>query len=69
MPTLFHIIDATTEDVEGDTPVGYISDEDPEVRRLRSKKQESNIKSPDKLRVNMYLFGKTAAGQPLRACI
>lgn len=71
MPTLFHIIDATTEDVEGDTPVatGYVSDEDPEIRRMRSKKQESTFKSPDKLRLNIYLFGKTAEGQPLRACI
>ena len=72
MPTLFHCIDATTEDVEGDTPVlgGYLSDDDPEVRaRARQPKKESTFKSPDKLRINIYLFGKTAEGKPVRACI
>ena len=73
MPTTFHIIDALTEDVEGDTPVieGNLSDDDMEVRKVAPKKKqkETEFKSPDKLAFNIYLFGKTAEGEPIRACI
>ena len=73
MPTIFHIIDAIVEDVEGDTPVlaGNISDDDAEVRKIASryKKKETEFKSPDKLALNIYLFGKTAEGEAVRACI
>jgi DNA polymerase elongation subunit (family B) len=73
MPTTFHIIDAIVEDVEGDTPVleGNLSDDDAEVRKVASKKKqkESDYKSPDKLALHIYLFGKTADGLPVRACI
>ena len=72
MPTTFHIIDAIIEDVEGDTPMlnGNLSDDDAEIRKVSKKKQkESDYKSPDKLRLHIYLFGKTADGQPIRACI
>ena len=70
MPTLFHIIDAIIEDVEGDTPVaGNLSDDDAEIRKVQSKKKQTDYKSPDKLALNIYLFGKTADGLPVRACI
>ena len=73
MPTLFHIIDAIIEDVEGETPVlnGNLSDDDAEIRKVipKKKQKESEYKSPDKLALHIYLFGKTAEGQPLRACI
>ena len=73
MPTLFHIIDAITEDVEGDMPVasGNLSDDDAEVRKVvqKKKQKESEFKSPNKLALHIYLFGKTADGQSVRACI
>ena len=73
MPTLFHIIDAIVEDVEGGTPVvhGNLSDDDAEIQKVTSryKKKESEYKSPDKLALNIYLFGKTVDGQSVRACI
>jgi len=71
MPTLFHILDAISQDVDGVVPVsGNISDEDPEVRRLRAKKKkEDDYKNPSKLALNIYLFGKTADGKPLRCCV
>jgi DNA polymerase elongation subunit (family B) len=73
MPTLFHIIDAIVEDVEGGAPVvsGNLSDDDAEIRKVNSryKKKESEYKSPDKLSLNIYLFGKTADGQSVRASI
>jgi len=73
MPTTFHIIDAITEDVEGDMRLfnGNLSDDDAEVRKVTTKKKqkESDYKSPDKLRLHIYLFGKTADGEPIRACI
>lgn len=71
MPTLFHILDAISQDVDGDVPIsGNISDEDPEVRRLRAKKKtEETYKNPAKLAMNIYLFGKTADGEPLRCCV
>jgi len=73
MPTIFHIIDAIVEDVEGDTPVlaANLSDDDAEVRKITSryKKKETEFKSPNKLAMNIYLFGKTAEGEAVRACI
>ena len=72
MSTIFHILDAISQDVEGDTLVsGYLSDEDPEVRRMKvkAKKPEDDYKNPAKLKMNIYLFGKTAAGDPVRVCV
>jgi len=74
MPTLFHIIDAITEDVEGEIPIanGNLSDDDDEIRKVASKKKQqklSDFKSPDKLSLHIYLFGKTADGESVRACI
>jgi len=72
MPTLFHILDAISQDVDGVNPVsGNMSDEDPEVRRLRAKKkkEEESYTNPAKLAMNIYLFGKTADGKPLRCSV
>ena len=77
MPTTFHIIDAAVEDVDGDDGdevilSGTLSDDDEEVRKVKPKKKQkesAEYKSPDRLRLNIYLFGKTADGQTLRACI
>ena len=72
--TVFHIIDAIIEDVEGDTPImsGNLSDDDAEIRKVAkhaAKQKESDFKSPDKLSLHIYLFGKTECGQSVRACI
>ena len=71
MATIFHILDAISQDVEGDAPVpGNLSDDDPEVRRAKPKKPaEDAPKNPSKMTMNIYLFGKTAAGEPLRICV
>ena len=71
MSTVFHILDAISQDVEGETLVsGNLSDDDPEVRRAKPKKQaEEAYKNPAKLTMNIYLFGKTAAGEPLRISV
>lgn len=69
MPTVFHIIDAIIEDVEGDVPVlsGNLSDDDAEIRKVMpksKKKKESDYTSPDKLNLHIYLFGKTQMVRP-----
>lgn len=77
MPTTFHILDAISQDVDGNTLVknGYATDEDAEVcsaRRHASRKPQSGEeapKNPAKLAMNIFLFGKTAEGAPLRACV
>jgi len=74
MHTVFHMIDAIIEDVEGDVPVlsGNLSDDDAEIQKVvpkSKKKKESEYTSPDKLNLHIYLFGKTAEGQAVRACI
>ena len=72
MPTLFHILDAISQDVDGETIVsGNMSDEDPEVRRVKSKKktEENTYKDPGKLTMNIYIFGKTADAKPIRCCV
>ena len=72
MPTLFHILDAISQDVDGGTIVsGNMSDEDPEVRRAKSKKkaEEDSYKNPAKLTMNIYLFGKTVDAKPIRCCV
>ena len=69
MPTIFHILDAISQDVDGEAVVsGHMSDDDAEVKRAKPKKEET-YKTPGKLSMNIYLFGKTADGQPLRACV
>lgn len=80
MPT-FHILDAISQDVElgqeteeGQELIphntGNLSDDDGEVRTLRRKKVEEDAPSdPSKLRMNIYLFGKTATGEPVRASV
>ena len=72
MATIFHILDAISQDVEGDAPVpGNLSDDDPEVRRAKPKKPAADDapKNPSKMTMNIYLFGKTAAGEPLRVSV
>jgi DNA polymerase elongation subunit (family B) len=79
MPT-FHILDAISQDVElgQETETtreliprntGNLSDDDDEIQTRRKKKVEEDEVDPAKLRMNIYLFGKTATGEPLRACI
>ena len=80
MPT-FHILDAISQDVElgqqtdeGQELIphntGNLSDDDGEVRTIRRKKVEEDAPSdPTKLRMNIYLFGKTATGEPVRASV
>jgi len=72
--TVFHILDALSQDVEEGhlQPSGNLTDDDDEVRPVRPKKpgaQQESSTNPAKLQMNIYLFGKTAAGEPLRACI
>ena len=72
MSTTFHILDAISQDVDGETLInnGYGSDEDPEVMRIKKKKAaEDSYKNPGKLAMNIFLFGKTAEGVPVRACV
>jgi len=78
---IFHLLDAISQDVElgqetdeGQELIphntGNLSDDDGEVRTIRRKKQEEDAPSdPAKLRMNIYLFGKTATGEPVRASI
>jgi len=80
MPT-FHILDAISQDVElgqeteeGQELIphntGNLSDDDGEIRTVRRKKVEEDAPSdPSKLRMNIYLFGKMATGEPVRASI
>jgi DNA polymerase elongation subunit (family B) len=72
MSTTFHILDAISQDVDGETLInnGYVSDDDPEVMRIKKKKAaEDSYKNPGKLAMNIFLFGKTAEGVPVRACV
>ena len=78
MPTTFHILDAIAQDVDGEALVknGYASDDDPEIRPARGFKGRKPAggaaagdeapKNPANLHFNIYLFGKTAEGTPLR---
>jgi len=78
---IFHILDAISQDVElgqetdeGQELIphntGNLSDDDGEVRTVRRKKVEEDAPSdPAKLRMNIYLFGKTATGEPVRASV
>ena len=78
LKTTFHILDAISQDVEigqeTDTTreliprnTGNLSDDD-EIKTVRRKK-DVEVGDPAKLRMNIYLFGKTADGTPLRACV
>lgn len=72
MTTMFHIIDSISQDVEGDTLFkGYFTDEEQQLRQKR-KNATSNEETPRdsaRLRMNIYLFGKTAKGENVRACV
>ena len=50
---------------------GNLSDDDAEIRKVlpRFAKKEPTFKSPDRLTMNIYLFGKTPTGESVRACI
>jgi len=70
---LFHILDAISQDVElteseGEIiPRGNLSDDDEEIRPAKKKaKQEETEADPTKLRMAIYLFGRTADGTFLR---
>ena len=80
--TTFHILDAISQDMElGEETdsgqefiprnTGNLSDDDGEVRTIQRKKQKVNEDdvNPAKLRMSIYLFGKTAEGKPVRASI
>jgi DNA polymerase elongation subunit (family B) len=74
--TIFHILDAIAQDVEEEghlEPSGNLTDDDDEVKPVRGgKKAGQKVESsanPSKLKMNVYLFGKTAEGKPLRACV
>ena len=67
MPTVFHILDAISQDMDGEMTVsGNLSDEDPEVRRAKPKKAKDSYKTPANLAMNIFLFGKTAEGKALK---
>lgn len=77
MPTVFHILDAISQDVmtgapgEAPKPV-YYSDEDEEMVSAKRKKKvttDKELESPAGMRMNIYLFGKTAEGTPLRVSV
>ena len=75
MPVIFHCLDAISQDIDGGQIVkssGNLTD-DEEVRRpskqtARGRGDEAPV-NPAALRMNIYLFGKTADGTPLRACV
>ena len=81
--TIFQILDAISQDVElgqeTETTREIIprntgnltDDEDDEIRPAKRKvnKGDETPSDPAALRMNIYLFGKTASGEPLRACV
>ena len=79
MPT-FHILDAIAQDIELGMETettremiprntGNLSD-DEEVRTKRKKNSDEDTPiDPAKLRMTIYLFGKTADGTALRASV
>jgi len=70
MTTTFHIIDSISQDVDGDTLFkGYLSDEEVKKKKVVRQGQEEAPKDPSRLRMNIYLFGKTEKGENVRACV
>jgi DNA polymerase elongation subunit (family B) len=79
---IFHILDAISQDMEAgqetDTTqefiprnTGNLSDDDDDefLSTKKRKLQEDATNDPAKLQMNIYLFGKTADGSPLRVCV
>ena len=83
--TVFHILDAISQDVEDGQETettreviprnsGDLTDEDDEVKPARGARRgaaaQSDARSdPSKMRMNIYLFGTTAEGKAVRACV
>jgi DNA polymerase elongation subunit (family B) len=77
--TIFHILDAISEDVEvaKETETtreviprgGDLSDDDGEVRYVKRRKTDEEFADPAKLRMTIYLFGRTADDNFLRASV
>jgi len=83
--TIFQILDAISQDVEPGEETettreiiprntgALTDDEDDEIRPVKRKKNTGTTEEipsdPAALRMNIYLFGKTAEGATLRACV
>lgn len=76
----FHILDSISQDIElgretedGQEFIprntGNLSDDDGEIRTVKKKKVKEDEVDFARLRMNIYLFGKTANGIPIRASV